>query len=111
MSIEVVKKEKYALVNVHNEKLDAQISPDLKAEFTILGDSFSNIMTDLSACKYCDSSGLSALLMANRICKAAGGKLVIIGVNDAVMKLIQISQLDAILTVTKTEEEAITKIK
>ena len=54
MSIEVVKKENYALVKVVNEKLDAQISPTLKAEFTVLGDSFNKIMVDLSACKYCD---------------------------------------------------------
>ena len=110
MSIEVFKKDKYALVKVLNEKLDAQISPSLKAEFTVLGDTFNKMMVDLSACKYCDSSGLSALLMANRICKTGGGKLALLGVNEAVMKLIQISQLDAILTITSTEEDALSKI-
>ena len=44
MSIEVFKKDKYALVKVLNEKLDAQISPSLKAEFTVLGDTFNKMM-------------------------------------------------------------------
>ncbi|HTB31442.1 MAG TPA: STAS domain-containing protein, partial [Bacteroidia bacterium] len=56
-----------------------------------------NIILDLSDSRYCDSSGLSAILVGNRLCKNAGGKLVITGVREPVKKLILISQLDSIL--------------
>lgn len=112
MSFEVTKKDKYAYVKVTSERLDGHIAPSLKSEFTSLSDAgYTYMMADLTACKYCDSSGLSALLVGNRLCKNAGGKFVLIGLQEAVLKLIQISQLDTILTVTKSEDEALTAIK
>jgi anti-sigma B factor antagonist len=69
-----------------------------------------NIVLDLSNCRYCDSSGLSAILVANRLCKNANGTFVLTGLTDAVDRLITISQLDTVLNITNTIEEAIEKI-
>ena len=57
--------------------------------------------------KYCDSSGLSALLIGNRVCKEANGSFIISTVQPTVMKLITISQLESILNITPTLPEAI----
>ena len=65
-----------------------------------------NIILDLEKCQYCDSSGLSAILVANRLCKNAGGTFVLCGLNEAVERLITISQLDTVLSITATVEEA-----
>jgi len=70
-----------------------------------------NIVIDLSKTKYCDSSGLSAILVANRLCKNAGGVFVICSINDAVKKLISISQLDSILNIVENVSEAVEFIK
>ena len=51
----------------------------------------------MSDARYCDSSGLSAILVGNRLCKNAGGKLVITGIKDPIKKLLLISQLDSII--------------
>ena len=108
MNFEIEKKDNYAVVKVKVEKLDSQISPSLKSELVVLNaDEFTNIIIDLTDTRYCDSSGLSAILVANRLCKNSGGSFVLCGLQRSVSKLISISQLDTILNITPTLEEAI----
>ena len=61
----------------------------------------------MSKCKYCDSSGLSAVLVANRMCKDTNGKFILCGLQPNVEKLIQIAQLDRVLSITSNEKEAL----
>ena len=108
MNFEIEKKDGYAIVKVKVEKLDSQISPTLKSELVVLNsDEFSNIIIDLSDSRYCDSSGLSAILVANRLCKNSGGTFVLCGLQRSVSKLISISQLDTILNITPTLDESV----
>jgi anti-sigma B factor antagonist len=98
MAMKVEKHKNCMVVRIQAEKLDTTIAPDLKAHLVnISSEGAKNIILDLSEPRYCDSSGLSAILVGNRLCKNAGGKLVITGVRDPVKKLILISQLDSIL--------------
>lgn len=107
MNFEILKKDNYAVVKVKVEKLDSQISPSLKSELVVLNaDEFKNIIIDLEDTRYCDSSGLSAILVANRLCKNSGGSFVLCGLQRSVSKLISISQLDTILNITPTLQEA-----
>lgn len=104
----VKEEERYAIVEVLAPKLDSLIAPKIKAELVLLnGKGFHNIILDLSQTKYIDSSGLSALLVGDRQCRSANGLFVVTGVNDFVKKLIQISQLDKILTIIPTLHESI----
>jgi len=108
MSHSIAKEEKYTLVTIETEKLDTQVAPGLKTDLVVLkSEGVKNIIIDLSNTRYCDSSGLSAILIANRLCKESGGTFVICGVQDPVMKLVSISQLDSILNITPTAQEAI----
>ncbi len=96
-------------VYVETDKLNATISPELKKMFT---DSMeegksSNLVLDISACKYCDSSGLSAILVGHRATKNSNGLLVVNGASDMVEKLIHLSKLDSILSLTPTFPEAL----
>lgn len=98
MALKVEKHKNCMIVRIQAEKLDSIIAPDLKAHLVnISSEGAKNIILDLSDSRYCDSSGLSAILVGNRLCKNAGGKLVITGVREPVKKLILISQLDSIL--------------
>ena len=95
------------VIQVQNEKLDTHIAPALKSELVIIsGKGEKNIILDLKKCQYCDSSGLSAILVANRLCKNAGGTFVLCGLNEAVERLVAISQLDSVLIITDTVEAA-----
>lgn len=107
-SYTIEKKEKYAQINLKDEKLDSHISPSLKSELVVLNsEGFKNIIIDLTDTRYCDSSGLSAILVANRLCKNSGGTFVLTGLQRSVMKLISISQLDTILNIAPTLNEAV----
>jgi anti-sigma B factor antagonist len=66
-----------------------------------------NIIFDLSQVKFADSSGLSSLLVGHRLCKNAAGTFILTGLNDAVARLITISQLDNVLSIVPSPEEAI----
>lgn len=112
MEFKIEKLEKYTLIQVMEEKLDTNVAPSLKSELVLIsGKGEKNIILDLSNCRYCDSSGLSAILVANRLCKNANGTFVLTGLNDAVDRLITISQLDTVLNIAYSNEEAVDIIK
>src|SRR5512142_1426356 len=107
MEFKIEKQEEFTLIQVLEEKLDTHIAPTLKSELVLIsGNGEKNIVLDLSKCRYCDSSGLSSILVANRLCKNAGGTFVLTGLNEAVERLITISQLDTVLTITRSVNEA-----
>ena len=102
------KTEHYTILRVLSEKLDNSVSPDLKSEFLLLNkDGVCNIILDLTETRYCDSSGLSSVLVANRLCKNDNGTLVLVGLQPSVRKLITISQLESVLQIVPTVSEAI----
>jgi anti-anti-sigma factor len=112
MEFKIENRDNYTLIQVLEEKLDTHIAPTLKSELVLVsGNGEKNIILDLSKCRYCDSSGLSAILVANRLCKNASGTFVLTGLNDAVERLITISQLDTVLNISKTVNEGIETIK
>jgi anti-anti-sigma factor len=107
MAFEVKKKKDFTLITLQSEKLDSNIAPLLKSELVVINsEGEKNIIMDLSSARYCDSSGLSAILVGNRLCKNAGGNLIICGLKDAVSKLITISQLDSILSIAPDSGQA-----
>ncbi len=108
MNFTITNKDKYTLVVSNADKLDTTCAPELKSELVYLNKTnVRNIVIDLSKTRYCDSSGLSALLVANRLCKGVGGSLVICALQEPVKKLIQISQLENVLSITPTLNEAV----
>lgn len=107
MDFNIENKKNSTLIQVQAEKLDTHVAPALKSELVLIsGKGEKNIVLDLGKCEYCDSSGLSAILVANRLCKNAGGTFVLCGLNDAVERLITISQLDTVLNITDTVNDA-----
>ena len=101
-------KEKLVFITSNVEKLDAIYAPELKSELVLQNrNTQRNIIVDLSATKYIDSSGLSALLVGQRLCREANGTFVVCGLQETVKKLISISQLDSVFKITPTLSEAI----
>lgn len=111
MKYTIEKTEKYSLLQLHEDKLNSVISPELKTELVKLNaEGVRNIILDLTEVKYVDSSGLSSILVGNRLCENEGGLLVLSCVNDHVLKLIKISHLDNILHLLPTIEESVDAI-
>ncbi len=108
MKLKIDKKENHTLIKVLVKKLDTNIAPVLKSELVLIaGNGEHNIVLDLGDTEYCDSSGLSAILIANRLCKSAKGTFVLTGLQTAVERLVSISQLDSVLNITDTVEMAV----
>lgn len=102
----IVTKEDYTLLEINNDQLDAVLAPRLKSELVVLsGSGVRNILLDMNNCQYCDSSGLSAILVGNRLCRNAGGRFVITGLTPAVERLVTISQLDTVLTIAYSQQQ------
>ncbi len=107
MNFETQQNKTYAIVATKVEKLDATNAAELKSEFLILNkNGVNSLILDLSGTKYCDSSGLSAILAGNRLCKDTNGEFILCNLQTNVQKMIQIAQLDKVLTISSSLEEA-----
>lgn len=111
MNFDYQEQEKYTIINSNVEKLDANNASELKALFLLLNkNGINSFVLDMSKSKYCDSSGLSAILIGNRMCKDSGGIFIIAGLQPNVKKLIEISQLHNVLNIIDKVEEATSHI-
>lgn len=108
MDFEIVKIADYTLIKVLNDRLDTSNAPDLKSELVAVNaNGEKNIILDVSNCEYCDSSGLSAILVANRLCEDAIGTFILTGLQPDVEQIIRISMLHTVLIITRTVDEAV----
>jgi len=97
-----------AIIETNVPKLNAVNAPELKAELVLLNKgNINNILIDMSKTTYCDSSGLSAILVANRMCKDTNGKFVLCGLNENVLKMVQIAQLDKVFIIAEDRSKAL----
>ena len=108
MKIVIDKQEKYTLLQLEEDNLSSILAPDLKSKFVLMrNEGVENLIFDLSAVKFVDSSGLSAILTANRLWKGFG-TFILTGINhESVKKLITISRLDTVLTIIPTVAESV----
>ncbi len=108
---DVIKKDNHTVIQVLAKKLDTSIAPSFKSELVMIaGNGEKNMIIDLSNTEYCDSSGLSSILVANRLCKNAKGQFILSGLQNAVERLITISQLDSVLDIEDNLDKAEQKI-
>lgn len=109
MKFKVAKNGKATVLTLHCRKLDSTVSPELKAEFLVLCKPkvTQKLIVDMEEVDFCDSSGLSALLIADRTMREHGGSVHLVHVHKKVLDLMKISQLDRVFTINKKVEEAI----
>jgi anti-sigma B factor antagonist len=100
MKFDVTKTGSSAVLTLKERKLDVSVSPELKGEFILLcRPTLKNLIIDLSAVEFCDSSGLSALLIADRQMREHSGIIKLVGVHKKVLSLLKISQLDKVFPI------------
>ena len=108
MKFAIDKRDRFCVLKIDEEKLLSNFAPQLKSELVMLHtDGFKNIILDLSLVQFVDSSGLSALLVGNRLSKEAGGTFVLTNLNTHIQKLVKISQLESILNIVPSLSESI----
>ena len=108
MNFETKKINNIIIFKLNEKRLDTNISGLVKGELTLLlkAEGLNKLIVDLSEVETCDSSGLSAILVANRIVHSIGGKIRLAAPSDKVFSLIKVTQLDRVLPVCGTVNEA-----
>lgn len=108
MQFEVKHNGSATVFRLKERKLDANVSAELKGEFLILCDAKTkNLILDLSDVEFCDSSGLSALLIAERKMREHDGLVKLAGLQKKVLTLIKISHLDRAFAIFDTVAKAL----
>lgn len=112
MNYELKKINDVSIFKLNEKRLDKSISGLLKGEFTIIlhAEDVKKLVIDLSEVDSCDSSGLSAILLAYRVIQSSQGALRLAALTKNVSKLIEISQLNRALPVCNTVNEAIAEL-
>lgn len=109
MKFDVKEKNGVLIFSLFEKRLDANLAADLKGEFLIMCTSaIKELIIDLSPVEFCDSSGLSSLLFAERQMRENGGRVKLAGLTENVASLIKISQLDRVFSIHTTVEDAMT---
>ena len=113
MNFEIKRIDEITIFKLNERRLDTNISGLVKGEFTLLlkVEGVNKLIVDLSDVETCDSSGLSAILVANRIVHSTGGSMRLAAPSEKVYSLIKITQLDRVLPVCETVDEAFEELK
>jgi anti-anti-sigma factor len=112
MNFETKRINDITIFKLKEKRLDTNISGLVKGELTLLlkVEGINKLIVDLSDVETCDSSGLSAILVANRIVHSISGKIRLAAPSDKVYSLIKITQLDRVLQVCGTVNEALLEL-
>lgn len=107
MNFKVLNKAQHSIISSSVDKINLANASELKSVILSINKSnINNIIIDLSESSYCDSSGLSAILSANRLCKNSNGQFILTGLLPNVKKMIEIAQLHRVLSITENLEQA-----
>ncbi len=100
------------IFRLQEERLDAKIASDLKAQLLMLvsDESRDKIIVDVSQVDYVDSSGLGALLLGLRQARANDKKFALVGAGKRVLSLIHIAHLDDVLLNFADETQALAEM-
>ncbi len=109
---EIKRQNDVVIFKIAEKRFDSEIAGLVKAELTILlnAEEVKKLIFDLEDVEYCDSSGLSAILLAFRTIKTEGGKIRLVNLNRNVRTLIEISQLDRVLKISESIPAAISEM-
>lgn len=104
--------DKIVIFRVKNDALNSKISAKFKAELLILCQpDIDGMIINLTPVSNMDSSGLGGLLLAHRQLKEHHIPIALVGVNDFIKSIMEISQIDSFFELYDTEEEALEMLR
>ena len=108
MEVKSLEKEGVLVFMVAGE-INISTSPELKKQFE--KQPSKKVVVDLEKVTYIDSSGLATLVEILKRTKTQGGNLGLSGLSDKVKSLFEITKLDKLFQVHRTQDEAVTRVK
>lgn len=108
MNYTVENKDNIVIFKLENTTIESTISTELKAKMLILAQpDIDALIIDLSSADAIDSSGLGALLLANRQLKEHEIPVILVGVRDFVRSLMSMTKIDEVFEFFPTVQEAL----
>lgn len=97
------------VLRIEENRFDDNVSPEFKTELLRLVEKQGEdkILVDLSQVDYADSSGLGALLFAQRQLKSNSGCLKLLHLSPKIQTLLKIAKLEGVLEGFDEEREAL----
>ena len=100
LNVSTASQEGHAVVTATGE-LDLYTAPRLQNALAgLLRDQPGHVVVDMSGIDFCDSTGMNVLLSAHKRLKERGGTLELAAPRPAVKRILQVTGLDSVFTVT-----------
>jgi anti-anti-sigma factor len=107
MKFTVDKENGLAIFHFHENRLDSNNAAEAKSEFLILCQSSIDVLIlDLTEVTFCDSSGLSAILLAERQLRERDAGLIVVDINGKIRSLFEIAKLMDVIPLVGSIDEA-----
>lgn len=108
MNYTIEHRDNIVVLKVKNETVEGKVSADLKAKVVIVAQpDIDALIFDLTDVKAIDSSGLGALLLANRQLQEHAIPCILVGVQDFVKSLMKMTRIDEIFDFFDTVDVAV----
>jgi len=93
------------------EEVDITNAPDLRsALLAAAADGPGTLVADMTRTRFCDSSGLHALLAAHKRAEAEGGELLLVIPSAAVLRIFAITGIDRMIPTFTSLDDALTHL-
>ena len=95
-----------AVIAVGGE-LDIHSAPGLEGDLAPVADAGRHLILDLAGLRFCDCAGLSLFLRMQQRARAAGGSLHLAAPTPRVLRVIAVTQLGGVLTITASVADTV----
>ena len=96
-----------AIFSLHEDRLDSTNTSQVKAELLLVSQNDIDVLIlDLSEVTFCDSSGLGAILLAQRIMNERDNDIAVVDGIGKVRSLLEIAQIASIIPIFPSLEAA-----
>jgi anti-sigma B factor antagonist len=106
MNIETSEKDGTILVTLSGE-VDLSHSAALRKRLMDLMFERRNVVVDMAAVTYVDSSGIAGLVEAYQMARKGNTRFTLAAVSDPVRRVLQLARLDRVFTLAETVEAAL----
>lgn len=112
MNSTIENKENIVIFKLENQTVEGELSAELKAKMLILAQpDIDALVVDMSNVEAIDSSGLGALLLANRQLKEHDIPVILVNVREFVRSLMSMTRIDEVFEFYDSIDEAIENLK
>ncbi|HRP02800.1 MAG TPA: STAS domain-containing protein [Candidatus Kapabacteria bacterium] len=112
MNYTIEHKDNIVIFELKNKTVESNISADLKARMLIMSQpDIDALIINLSSVEAIDSSGLGALLLANRQLSEYDIPVALVGVGEFVRSLMNMTKIDEVFEFYDNVEEALASLE